>query len=69
MVSWSKEQIESWDNDFFTMEFIEDIHSIVGVDLVTELANTLEKDRPDLVFSYASALYSYYKLKKEEQNL
>jgi len=42
MANWSKEQIESWDSDCYTMEFIEDIHSIVGVDLVTELANTLE---------------------------
>lgn len=64
---WSKDQIDSWNKEDLTMEFIGDLHGIVGVDAVEEFGSCLKKERPDLFFPFLVRLQEYY-WKRETDN-
>lgn len=52
--------LSTWTADDFTMDFIESLHTLVGVDAVTEFGKLLRRDRTDLYFEYLVRLQEYY---------
>lgn len=48
----------------FTHDFIEELHMIVGVDLVTEFYKALATYEPERVEGFRKALKDYYELKR-----
>lgn len=48
----------------FTYDFIEELHLIVGVDLVTEFYKDLVKNEPERVEEFRKALKDYYEMKR-----
>jgi hypothetical protein len=50
---------EFTENDF-THEFYLDLHSLVGIDAVTEFGLLLKEKKPSLCFEYLVRLQEYY---------
>ena len=44
----------------FDLEFMYDLHRLVGIDAVTEYFNLIEKECPDRVDEYRRVLKEYY---------
>lgn len=47
-------------NEPFGMEFIYDLHGIVGMDAVTEFYELVKKEQPEREQEYLDALKEYY---------
>lgn len=48
------------DDEPFTMEFIYDLHGIVGMDAVTEFYELVKKEQPHREKEFIDALKEYY---------
>ena len=55
-------------NESFSMEFINDLHGIVGMDAVTEFYELVKKEQPEREQEYLDALKEYYDTRYWEKN-
>ena len=60
---------EPFDPEFepFDMEFIYELHTIVGIDAVEEFHQYLIKNEPDKLAEFRDAVWTYYNTKYWEQ--